>query len=115
MDLHVGVAPNVRQNNPRDPEPDPVVYVPLRSNPQGTPALFIRTTSSAAVVMPQIREALRVVEPDLPLFNVEKMDARLARSRWQFIVFGSMFAVFVAIALLLSALGLFSVTTYSVT
>ena len=111
----VGVAPNVRQNNQREPEPDPVVYVPLRSNPQRTPTLFIRTPSSAAVVLPQIREALRVVEPDLPLFNVQTMDARLARSRWQFVVFGSMFAVFAAIALMLSALGLFSVTTYSVT
>jgi predicted permease len=111
----VGVVPNVRQNNPREPEPDPVVYVPLRSNPQRTPTLLVRTASNAAVVLPLIREALRVVEPDLPLSNVQTMDARLAQGRWQYVVFGSMFAVFAAIALLLSALGLFSVTTYSVT
>ena len=111
----VGVVPNVRQNSQREAEPDPVVYIPLRSNPQRTPTLFIRTSSSAAVVMPLIRDALRVVEPDLPLFNVQTMEARLAQSRWQFVVFGSMFAVFAAIALVLSALGLFSVTTYSVT
>ena len=84
----VGVVPNVRQNNPRNPDPDPVVYVPLRSNPQRTPTLFIRTSSSAAVVMPQVRDALRAVEPDLPLFNVQTMDERLAQSRWQFVVFG---------------------------
>jgi putative ABC transport system permease protein len=111
----VGVVPNVRQNNSRLPDPDAVVYVPLRSNPQRTPTLFIRTASTASTVLPQIRDALRLVEPDLPLFNVQTMDARLAQSRWQFIVFGSMFAVFAAIALALSALGLFSVTTYSVT
>jgi predicted permease len=111
----VGVVPNVRQTNPRNPDPDPVVYVPMRSNPQRTPTLFVRTASSAAIVLPQIREALRAVEPDLPLFNVQTMDERLAQGRWQFVVFGSMFAVFAGIALVLSAVGLFAVTTYSVT
>jgi putative ABC transport system permease protein len=111
----IGVVPTVRQSNPRVADPDPVVYVPLRSNPGRTPTLFIRTSSSAAVVMPQVRDTLRVVEPDLPLFNIQTMDARLAQARWTFVVFGSMFAVFAGIALTLSALGLFSVTTYSVT
>ncbi|HKT81330.1 MAG TPA: ABC transporter permease [Vicinamibacterales bacterium] len=111
----VGVVPNVRQGNPRSPDPDAVVYVPLRSNPQRTPTLFVRTTATAATVLPQIREALKAVEPDLPLFNVQTMDERLAQNRWEFVVFGSMFGAFAGIALLLSAVGLFAVTTYSVT
>ena len=39
----------------------------------------------------------------------------MARQRWQYTVFGSMFGLFAGIALLLSALGLYAVTAYSVT
>ncbi len=58
---------------------------------------------------------MRVVEPDLPLFNIQTMDQRLAQQRWMFQVIGSMFATFALIALVLSAVGLYAVTAYSVT
>src|SRR5207247_3323363 len=58
---------------------------------------------------------MRGLEPDLPLFDILTMDQRLAQQRWTFRVFGSMFAIFAAIALLLSAVGLYAVTAYSVT
>jgi putative ABC transport system permease protein len=58
---------------------------------------------------------MRVIEPDLPLFGIMTMDQLLALQRWSFRVFGSMFAIFAAIALLLSAVGLYAVTAYSVT
>lgn len=63
----------------------------------------------------QIRDELRVLEPDLPLYNIRTMDEWLAESRWQFVIFGSMFGVFAMIALLLSAVGLYAVTAHSVT
>ena len=43
------------------------------------------------------------------------MDELLAQRRWQYRVFGGMFAVFAAIALLLAAVGLYAVMAYSVT
>jgi len=42
------------------------------------------------------------------------MDESLAQQRWPFRVFGTMFALFAGIALLLSAVGLYAVTAYSV-
>jgi putative ABC transport system permease protein len=42
------------------------------------------------------------------------MDAALEQARWQFQVFGSMFAIFAFIALTLSAVGLYAVTAYAV-
>ena len=58
---------------------------------------------------------MRAIEPDLPLFNILTMDQLLAQQRWPFRVFGSMFAIFAVIALVLSAVGLYAVTAYSVT
>ena len=57
---------------------------------------------------------MRALEPDLPLFGIQTMDQQLARQRWAFRVFGSMFAIFALIALALSAVGLYAVTAYSV-
>ena len=111
----VGVAPNVRQRGIREPQTDPVVYLPYRADPQRTAALLIRTLGDPASVTASVREAMRMVEPDLPLFRIETMEHWMARQTWQFQVFGSMFGVFAGIALVLSAVGLYAVTSYSVT
>src|SRR5438045_6162906 len=43
------------------------------------------------------------------------MDESLAQQRWFSRVFGTMFAVFAGIAIVIAAVGLFAVTAYSVT
>jgi predicted permease len=110
----VGIVPNVRQRSFQEPDPDPIVYLPYRADPQRFSMLMVRTASDPGTVTPLVREEMRIVEPDLPLFDIQTMDARLAQMRWPMRVFGSMFAIFAGIALLLSAVGLYAVTAYSV-
>jgi len=62
-----------------------------------------------------LREEIRVIDPNLALYNFLTMEGRLAQARWPFRVFGSMFTIFAIIALVLSAVGLYAVTAYSVT
>jgi predicted permease len=112
----VGVVPNVRQQGGRQGQgqPDPVAYIPLRSSPERTSVVLFRTPLDTAKAVDTIRGELRAIEPDLPLFNVQTLDQALAQQQWTFVVFGSMFAVFAGIALVLSAVGLYAVTAYSV-
>jgi len=110
----VGIVPNVRQRDFQKPDPDPIVYVPYRADPQRFSVLIVRTAAEPGTVTSLVREEMRVVEPDLPLFDIQTMDARLAQMRWPMRVFGSMFAIFAGIALVLSAVGLYAVTAYSV-
>lgn len=110
----VGVVPNVRQRNVQEREPDPVVYAPMRQSPARVVSLMVRSTGEQAAVTTQLRETMRSVEPDVPLYDVMSMDERLAQERWPFRVFGTLFAVFAGIALILSAVGLYSVTAHSV-
>ena len=58
---------------------------------------------------------MAAVQPDLPLYEVMSMEQRWAEERWPFRVFGLMFSLFAGIALILSAVGLYSVTAHSVT
>jgi putative ABC transport system permease protein len=111
----VGIVPNVRQRNFSEPDPDPVAYLPFRTDPRGFMTLLARSQGDPSELTPLIREEVRAVDADLPLFRIQTMDQGLARQRWPFRVFGLMFATFAVIALMLSAVGLYAVTAYSVT
>jgi len=113
----VGVSPNIRQTNFQQPDPDPIAYVPHVESPglgRGV-ILLARTRVDAAKATAAIREEIRALDADMPVFNVRTMDEQLANLRWPYRVFGAMFTTFALIALILSAVGLYAVTAYSVT
>jgi putative ABC transport system permease protein len=110
----VGVVPTVRQRNFQEPDPDPVAYVPYRTDPQRFVFLVVRGQGDPAALTSLVREQMRTIEPDLPLFGILTLDQMLAQMRFSFRVFGGMFAIFAVIALVLSAVGLYAVTSYSV-
>ncbi len=76
---------------------------------------MVRTSADPGSAIPLVREVMGAVQPDLPLFDIRTMDQFLAEQRWPFRVFGLMFSVFAGIALILSGVGLYSVTAHSVT
>ncbi|MGH9347254.1 MAG: ABC transporter permease [Vicinamibacterales bacterium] len=110
----VGVSPSIRQGNPQQPEPEPVVYQPFRQDPTRLVGLLVRTAMDPAGVVAGIRAAVREVNPDQPLYNVRTYEELLTEVAWMWRVFGTLFAIFAAIALVLSAIGLYAVTSYSV-
>jgi putative ABC transport system permease protein len=111
----IAIAPTIRQRNIEEALPDPVMYLPLLAEAPANIALLVRAPRDAAALTTVLREEVRAIDPDLPLFNIQTMDQVLAQQRWPFRVFGSMFAIFALIALVLAAIGLYAVTAYSVT
>jgi putative ABC transport system permease protein len=110
----VGIAPNVRQRNFQERDPDPVAYLPFRSYPGVFVYMLARSDGEPAALTALIREEVRAIDANLPLFRVQTMDQNLAQQRWPFRVFGTMFAMFAGIALVLAAVGLYAITAYSV-
>jgi predicted permease len=111
----VGIVPNLRQRDVNLPDPDPVAYLPFRTDPRAFMTLLVRSQGDPNAMSPVLREEVRAIDADLPLFGIQTMDRSLAQQRWPFRIFGSMFAIFAFIALMLSAVGLYAVTAYSVT
>ena len=114
----IGVVPNVpqRREEGQQTEPDPVAYVPHQQNDNmARGALLVaRARTDSARAAQTLRQEIRAVDPDMALFNLRTMDDVLTQQRWPFRVFGTMFSTFATIALVLSALGLYAVTSYSV-
>jgi ABC-type antimicrobial peptide transport system permease subunit len=57
---------------------------------------------------------MRAIDPDLPVFGMTTVDEFLASRQWPQRLFGSMFAVFAVIAMILATCGLYAVTAYAV-
>jgi len=115
----VGVVPNVRQrNNNQEREPDAIAYIPhvLNVNMARAAMVIARArTANTAQATQSLREAMRLVDPDLALFNPRTVDEILAQQRFMLRLFSVMFGTFAVIALVLAAVGLYAVTAYSVT
>jgi putative ABC transport system permease protein len=110
----VGIVPNLRQRDFQLPDPDPIAYLPFRTDPRGFMNLIARAAGDPNSLTPILREEVRAIDADLPLFGIRTMDDSLAQQRWPFRIFGTMFAIFALIALVLSAVGLYAVTAYAV-
>jgi predicted permease len=111
----VGVSPSIRHSSPQDPEPPPVMYMPHRQDTPPGGSILVRSRLDAGAVMSAVRREVAAIDPDQPVLTVQTIDQILSQQMWPYRVFGSLFAIFAFIALVMSAVGLYAVMAYSVT
>jgi putative ABC transport system permease protein len=114
----VGVAPTIRERSLQEaPEGVSVVYIPNVQNVahRNGSYILVRAHADPGQLTAQLRQEIFALDPDLPLSDIATMDELLAQQRWPERVYGSMFAAFAALALVLAGVGLYAVTAYSVT
>ena len=111
----VGVSTTIRQGDPQALEPSAVVYQPYRQRSWANMAILVRTHADPGALSTAVRQAIQQVDADQPVYNVRTMDEAMEQVRWPYRVFGSMFAIFATVALALSAVGVYAVTSYAVT
>jgi predicted permease len=111
----VGVSPTIRQRG-FERDPDPVVYITHAQNAlmAMTANLIVRARGNPASITGLLRQEISAMDPDVPVTDIRTLDDVLARNRCPQRTFGTMFFVFAVIAIVLAAVGLYSVTAYSV-
>jgi predicted permease len=111
----VGVVRDSRYTSVRDETPPTVYQTFLQTRTgRGQMALYVRAEASPGAVLSQVRQAVRDIDRDLPLFAIhtltEEMGAVLIRDR----LIATLSTVFSALALLLACVGLYGLLSFSV-
>jgi predicted permease len=108
----VGVAGNERIKGLATDAP-PSVYLPLGQAP--TPStILVRTTGDAKLLAPLVRQVVREVDPELALFGVEPLTETIQGTMMQRRFTALVLATFASVALLLAAVGVHGVLSYTV-
>ena len=109
----MGIVGDVH-NQGLDRDPRKQVYLPLRQSPTAGMALVARTERDAASFGNAIQRAIWEVDPAQPIYELSTMDQILARAVFLPRLSTTLLAMFALAALLLAALGIYGVLSYSV-
>ena len=111
----IGVVPDIRTVKLDESRATPpTAYLPLRFVSTRNYAIIVRTEGEPRTVVRDVRAIVHAVDPSLALFDVYSMDDVRWLSYWMYILWGSLFGAFGAIALLLAGLGVYGVIHYTV-
>lgn len=110
----VGVVPDILQNFRRPLDHDALIYLPYAADPQREIYVVSRTLIPPAQLAGGFRRAVQAVDPNLAVYEVRTLENRLAEKRLSAKLLGGTFSVFAVIALVLAALGLYSVIAHSI-
>jgi predicted permease len=110
----VGVVADVRSASLNAP-PDSDYFLPSLQRPEAFTNLLVRTNLSPAAILPAVREAVRSVDPDLPLLQPQPLSTRVARTVADRKLALMLLGGFAVLALVLASLGVYSVMAHLVT
>ncbi|MDP2319276.1 MAG: ABC transporter permease [Acidobacteriota bacterium] len=111
----VGVSARILQGSPDEAFHSAVVYLPFRPSPPQSVSLLVRSALPPGGVMTAVRAAVQTIDADQPVITIQTLAQVLAEERSIYRICSTLFTVLGAIALLLSAVGIYGVTAYAVT
>jgi len=114
----IGVVGNLRSRTLGE-ETRPVLFRSLDQSTGSDPAflgytLIARTAASPEAMAPAIERAIHGLDPAMAVFNVESMQEHMRSALFLPRLAGTLFGIFGGLGLLLAAVGLYGVVSYSV-
>jgi predicted permease len=111
----IGVTADAKYNSLRDTAP-PTVYFLYSQRQVPVPAVTfeVRTAEDSPNMIAALREAVRQVDPNVPLFAVSTQMQQIHRRFEQEWIFAQAYTLFGSVATLLASIGLFGLMSYSV-
>jgi putative ABC transport system permease protein len=106
----------VGDTKPRELSSEPVgeLYMPYNQQPEGSMSLMIRHSGGVAGLTAAVRNEVRALDKDQPVYSIRSLDSVLSESvavpRFRTTILG----IFAGVALLLASVGIYGVISYGV-
>ncbi len=109
----VGVAHDGKYFNIAE-DPRTFIWTPLTQDYWSGGAIMVRTTGNPEPVFAAVRGEVAAIDPNLPLFDVKTLKEHMRLALFPARVAAMVLGVFGLVALLLSAIGIYGITSYAV-
>jgi predicted permease len=109
----VGVVSDAKYRSLREPVP-PTMYSFRSRASDNRFILHIRTANRPDAIINPVREALRSIDPQLPIVEIHTLAEEVSASLWSERLVATLATIFGALAALLTAVGLYGLLAYAV-
>ena len=109
----VGIVADSRQETVNE-APAPFFWVPLLQFPSSQLSLHVRTAGDPVSMVGVVREAVREVDPGLPIYNIRTLAEHTKAATFRQRLAGTLLSVVAGLALVLAMIGLYAVLSYMV-
>src|SRR4029077_8494210 len=123
LDPGGGVGPRVHgggsggrraQHQPEPRDPAPAMYFSAVSRLRSLTDVVVRTGGNPEGALPGVRQSVHELDAELPISTVRTMEQWVANSAAQPKLNAVLLATFAAVAMLIAAIGIYGVLSYSV-
>ncbi len=109
----VGVVDDI-MHNLFDRQPRPTVYRPYAQAPADHYSMLVRTSGDPTTLIPNIRQAVASLDPNLALYEVFTLREVVDQSAFGVRLMSAMMSLFGGLALVLCAVGIYSMMAFAV-
>jgi len=109
----VGVVADFKANA-LDQKAMPEIFWSMRQIPSPNAWIMVRTKVDSSVLAETLRQKIRQFDPDLPVMEMQSMSDVITDSTWLKRLSATLIGVVAVLAILLAAIGIYSVMSYSV-
>jgi predicted permease len=91
-----------------------MLYLPVTQNYSPTMTLVIRTSGDPRAIISRVREEIKAIDAQMPLYNIRTIDEHLTYALWGPRLGATIASLFGVLALALAVLGLYGLMSYVV-